>query len=410
MEPGGQPDALSSGTGQEAGARGRTAPAALATPSPANHEPGTPEPAPLGGEEARAHALRRVTPLVLLVVAASALLAIAANGIRLIPPAIPLGGRWTWVVRIAGAAAVGAGVLGLLRQRSSLKAEDERGPDPTAVALQTAACAMGLLAVAALLFAPRQSPPEEVSPGRTATSSVPAPDSGAADTRPGTQLPLMGSGGAGGRGGSRPSGGGGVPSTLSPTQPGTMASGSLLQRLSRILVFLVLLASVMIGFLILTGRLKFGRGNQPPDEEIEPSLGEEEEDSEPEVAPADAEAGLEASLAAMDAARGDPRRQITAAYYRLLLALAASGAPRQPQEAPHEHLDRALGPLGIRSESLHLLAGLYVLAQFSERPVTDRHRTAAVEALKLSLSSLRASQGSLTTAGRTEGIPKVASA
>jgi hypothetical protein len=40
----------------------------------------------------------------------------------------------------------------------------------------------------------------------------------------------------------------------------------------------------------------------------------------------------------------DPRAGITAAYHALLATLAAAGAPREPQEAPHEHPYRAFGP------------------------------------------------------------------
>lgn len=109
----------------------------------------------------------------------------------------------------------------------------------------------------------------------------------------------------------------------------------------------------------------------------------------PPVDAADAEAGLEASLAiAQDT--GDPRQQITAAYHRLLLALAQTGGARQPQEAPHEHLNRVLGPLGVRPEPVHQLAELYVMAQFSERPITDQHQAAAVTALEQTLTDLRA--------------------
>jgi hypothetical protein len=59
------------------------------------------------------------------------------------------------------------------------------------------------------------------------------------------------------------------------------------------------------------------------------------------------------------------------------------------QEAPYEHLHRVLAPLGIRPGPLHRLAGLYVMAQFSERPVTEEHRAAAALSLEVSLEGLR---------------------
>jgi hypothetical protein len=102
----------------------------------------------------------------------------------------------------------------------------------------------------------------------------------------------------------------------------------------------------------------------------------------------DAEAGLTASLHAVTDT-GDPRERIVAAYIRLLEALDAAGAPRLAQEAPHEHLDRVLTPLGVRPEPVHRLADLFVLARFSDHPITEQHRTDAADALRLSLASLR---------------------
>lgn len=122
-----------------------------------------------------------------------------------------------------------------------------------------------------------------------------------------------------------------------------------------------------------------------------PADGDEVDDvAEPLPVEADeAEAGLVASL---DEAQesGDPRQRIMAAYLRLLEALAAAGAPRHLEEAPHEHLSRVLGPLGVRPEPVHKLAELFVLARFSDQPVGDRHREAAVAALETGLAELRA--------------------
>ncbi|MEJ2677936.1 MAG: DUF4129 domain-containing protein, partial [Gemmatimonadota bacterium] len=57
---------------------------------------------------------------------------------------------------------------------------------------------------------------------------------------------------------------------------------------------------------------------------------------------------------------------------------------------PYEHLDRALGPLHVEPGPMHRLAELYVIAQFSEHPVTEAHRATAAEALEASLNGLQA--------------------
>lgn len=108
-----------------------------------------------------------------------------------------------------------------------------------------------------------------------------------------------------------------------------------------------------------------------------------------------ARAGLEASLDAVTGNRPDasPRDAISDAYARLLAALADAGAARRKHEAPHEHLDRVLNPLGVRSEPLHRLADLFVLARFSQHPVTAAHRDDASGALREALADLREAGG-----------------
>jgi len=58
--------------------------------------------------------------------------------------------------------------------------------------------------------------------------------------------------------------------------------------------------------------------------------------------------------------------------------------------------------MGVQPEPLHQLTSLYVIAQFSQRPLFDRHRLAAVEALEVSLASLgRPEEGPKSGALRT---------
>jgi hypothetical protein len=153
------------------------------------------------------------------------------------------------------------------------------------------------------------------------------------------------------------------------------AATTALRWIGRILLPILFIALV-IGVWVISGRLGGAR------EEAAPG---------PPVAPERAEAGLQASLDALARPGLDPRSRITAAYQALLAALAAAGAPREPQEAPIEHLRRALGPLGVRPEPMHRLTQLYIVAQFSDRPVTEHDRLAAADALKAALAGLRAS-------------------
>lgn len=120
----------------------------------------------------------------------------------------------------------------------------------------------------------------------------------------------------------------------------------------------------------------------------QPVHGEPRRDDESTLDPAAAEAGLSASLAAM-LRDPDPRTAIVGAYAALLEGLAAAGAPRRPEEAPHEHLDRVLAPLGVSRDPVHLLAGLFVLARFSPHEPTTAHRGHAIGALQGALAGLQ---------------------
>lgn len=100
------------------------------------------------------------------------------------------------------------------------------------------------------------------------------------------------------------------------------------------------------------------------------------------------EEGLAEVLRAM-LADPDPRTAVIGAYARLLAALDEAGFPRRAEEAPHEHLWRSLGPLGVRRPPVHRLAELFVRARFTPHPITDEHRHAAIAALADAVADLR---------------------
>jgi hypothetical protein len=328
-------------------------------------------------------------PLILLIIAASAVVAISANGLRLLLPPIDLEGPRLWGVRIVGATAVVAGLAVLIVHRTRPRRDSARDGDSTAGALRTAATIMGLLTVVAFLVAPPPDTGEGIRPwtrsagGETGSGNEP----GGGGTQP--------SGMTGEGGGGRGSGGGGV-TFGQPTPPGppTQPGQSLFQRLAGNPALMVALFLVVVCLLILRHHLR--RRTEVFQTDFL-------------LAPEDAEAGLEASLEQVAWEGGNPREQVTGAYHRLLAALTAAGAPRQIQEAPHEHLYRVLGPLGAHPEPLHRLTGLYVMAQFSERTVTEGHRAAAARALEDSLASLRRVSGS-PGADELDPIPAAAPA
>jgi hypothetical protein len=150
-----------------------------------------------------------------------------------------------------------------------------------------------------------------------------------------------------------------------------------------LLMLVLLFVAGLLGFRMLTGRGLAEDGDGARD---------------PPIGAADAAAGLAASLGEVAFDGDDPRGQITAAYRRLLSALAAAGVPREPQEAPYEYLYRVLGPLGVQAAPMHRLTGLHVAAQFGSHPMTEQDRAAAADALEEGLRGLRA-------AAKTADVP-----
>lgn len=318
--------------------------------------------------------------LLALALAGSLVVVAATHGLRLLAPAVLLGPVQVREIRIIGAIAVIAGVVVLLFYRKRAGADLHRGSEPTLAALGAAAITMGTLTLIALLAAPptpgsggRQRTAAPTRAGSRAVVAVPG------SVREGGGFPMIGGSASGGGGGEAGRNAGNEARLhVIPRAPRLQGGllGSLLDRLDRILLPIILLAMVVIA-LVLLRRMVGRRGRGPP--ALDEALG-----------PSEAAASLQASLAEVAPGGQDPRQQITAAYLRLLMVLAASGASRRPQEAPHEYLRRVLGQLGVSTESLHRLAELYVFAQFAERPVTERHKLAAVDALEAGLASLRA--------------------
>ncbi len=325
-----------------------------------------------GDAMTRADAL---APIVLALVAAL-VVTVATRGPDVLPPILPLEGRWTLAVRIGGAALALAGLRGLLVLRGALGAGRARGSGSTVGSLRAAATIMVVLAVVAILTRPPAPRPESAgaagstgafgwieSPGGEGSAGIPS------RSRGGTQ-PIRGSRLEGGR---PPPVGPGLTATAEASDPGLL--GRVIRSLGPILILLLIAAVAYRAFQRRRGR---------PREIRELSL----EDPAARAAVALAESWDHVTLEGID-----PHGQIQGAYRRLLRALAAAGAPRAGHEAPHEHLRRTLGSLGVRAEPLHRLAELYVMAEFAERPVSEEHRAEAREALAVGLADLRSVVG-----------------
>lgn len=78
---------------------------------------------------------------------------------------------------------------------------------------------------------------------------------------------------------------------------------------------------------------------------------------------------------------GDPRNAIVAAWQRFEVQGEAAGVGRERWETSSEYALRILDLVSADSGATNRLAGLYREARFSEHPITEEHRTEALEAL-----------------------------
>jgi uncharacterized protein DUF4129 len=81
-------------------------------------------------------------------------------------------------------------------------------------------------------------------------------------------------------------------------------------------------------------------------------------------------------------AEGDPRRAVIAAYARMERALAASGLPRDPAEAPEEYLRRILSDVAVTGRAATRLTSLFAWARFSGHDVRPEMKDEAIETLE----------------------------
>lgn len=89
---------------------------------------------------------------------------------------------------------------------------------------------------------------------------------------------------------------------------------------------------------------------------------------------------------------GDPRNAIVAAWLRFEVQGDAAGVGRRSWETSSEYAIRILDLVSADSGAVYRLSGLYHEARFSEHPITEDHRTEALDAL----AGIRPSLGART--------------
>jgi hypothetical protein len=85
----------------------------------------------------------------------------------------------------------------------------------------------------------------------------------------------------------------------------------------------------------------------------------------------------------------DPRTAVIAAYVQMERALARSGLPRSPFEAPREYLRRVLPGVGAGAVSVERLTALYERARFSAHEIDGGMKIEAIDALEALRNELR---------------------
>ncbi len=123
------------------------------------------------------------------------------------------------------------------------------------------------------------------------------------------------------------------------------------------------------------------RGGADAEEEVAdfahaPVIGEEETDVRQKAL-------REAVMRSLDEIRRDPdaRRAIIGAYRLMEAALASTGLPREPAEAPREYLSRALVCLEVGGRAPRRLTALFERARFGDAALDLSLRDQAVDAL-----------------------------
>jgi hypothetical protein len=86
--------------------------------------------------------------------------------------------------------------------------------------------------------------------------------------------------------------------------------------------------------------------------------------------------------------RGEPRNAIVACWHQFEVSTAEAGLARKPWQTTSEFVLRLLDAVGADDVQVNRLAALYREARFSDHPVTEDQRHAAIDALAATDRSL----------------------
>ena len=113
-------------------------------------------------------------------------------------------------------------------------------------------------------------------------------------------------------------------------------------------------------------------------------------------------------------AEQDPRRAVIGAYARMERALAASGLPRGPSEAPEEYLERVLDEIAVSPRAARRLTALFAWARFSGHDVRPEMKDEAIDVLERVQAEIAAAdaarEAELARGGRVSRVDRTIAA
>jgi hypothetical protein len=142
---------------------------------------------------------------------------------------------------------------------------------------------------------------------------------------------------------------------------------AVLQVIIVVIVFIAVVAMVVVGW-----------RNRPRVRWRRASMGEGDFDVLPDIAAAVVEHAAAQRAALLS---GAPRNAIVQCWMQLEADVAAAGLTRDPADTSLEFTERVLARYTVDSEAISELAALYREARFSDHPLQESHRRAALDAL-----------------------------